>query len=400
MSTLDTRVDGDPGAVRAAAAGLAAVAGGMVGAGSGFATAVSASEVLWSGAAGDAFRFGLQPVRRATDEVAAATQRARQAMDTFADELTAVRTMVERAKSIASAAGLEVGADGIQPPKPPATPPPMCMTAAAATAAADRFAAQLAEYRRQVRAYQQARDILSDARTLERSAHAVLGTALASVREIIDGLSTSGAWLAAGTWGTTMSTSIANADRWAGEQRRLAQTFQRLKAIADSPDVAVAAPELKATATGQAVEKLRGLRQAAARAAANERLAGLGSAAASRTALRGALGKAGPIAAGAAGVYDVLTAHGTGNKIKAAVADGAGYGAGAAAAAGSGSLFAAAGIAGAPETLGTSLIAAGVAYGVSETIKDPGRTVDIAGNLLDDAKDGLGTVANQFTHPS
>src|SRR5213594_2978382 len=106
MSGLHTKVEGDVGAVAAAADSLGSVAETIGGVGSAFATASAVSEGVWTGVAAEAFRAGLQPVRTATDEVADAARRASQAMHTFSGELRAVKAMVDQATSIASAAGL------------------------------------------------------------------------------------------------------------------------------------------------------------------------------------------------------------------------------------------------------------------------------------------------------
>ena len=113
---------------------------------------------------------------------------------------------------------------------------------------------------------------------------------------------------------------------------------------------------------------------------------------------------AGPALALAAAGYDILDAP---NAVEAAhrvAADGAGYVATAATGAGldSAGVFAALGVSGAPETLGTSLIAAGVGYAVSQFITDPGGTVrwfDGAGSaVVSVATSAVDSAAHAITH--
>jgi hypothetical protein len=328
------------------------------------------SESLWTGSAGDAFRAGLLPVRRAIDEVAGATERANQAMRTFADELTAVKAMVQRARSIASAAGLEVSGDSIQPPKPSPTPSASTLTPAAATAAAEQLAEARAKYRRQLRAYRQAEEIMTEARSKEKEARAALGRALAAVKTLLDDLNEQKFWLAGGAGADVLSRAVKAADRWA-ELSRLTEKYEWLKKWA-GPGSGTAAE------VAERVERMEELRRRGPIPPGEAKGAQWLDALLGDGKVRGLLRGAGWAALGAQVVTDIVTKKGT-ERIKAVGIDAASFGGGALAGDAFLGAAAGAGVAGAPETLGASLVAAGASIAIYEGLHHPGAVADGAG---------------------
>lgn len=373
--SLDTTLDGDHAGITQAAAGLGALGQGFTSTSSSVGAAGTLSESLWTGSAADAFRGGMLPVRRAIDEVAGATERANQAMRTFAAELKAVKAKIEQAKSIASAAELEVSGDSIEPPKPPPIPR-LAATPEAATAEADRYAAAQAKYRRQLRAYKQAEALMQEARTQEKEARADLGLAMTAVKTLLDDLNEQKIWLLGGAGAEVLSRAVAAADRWA-ELSRLTKRTEWLKNWADQPGWAVT--EAERAKLLQRVEELRGrgpIPPNEAKAAQwLDTLLGDGK-------IRGILGKAGLIGVGAQVITDLITKKGW-DKAKSAGIDVASFGGGAVAGDAFLTAITAGGVASAPETLGASLVATAAGIAIYEGLHHPGAVKDAAGWAFD-----------------
>jgi hypothetical protein len=370
--SLDTTLHGDPAGITAAAAGLGTLGQGFTSAASSVGAAGSLSESVWTGSAADAFRGGLPPVRRAIDEVAGATERANQAMQTFAGELKAVRAKIDQARSIASAAGLAVGADSIEPPKPPPIPRALTLTPAAATAAADKLAAAQAEYRTQLRAYRQAEQIMKEARAQEKEARATLGRVLAAVKTLLNDINDQKFWLAGGAGAEVLSRAVQAADRWA-ELSRLTEKYQWLKKWTEQPGWAATEAEL-----AQRVERLQELRGRGPIPPGEAKGAQWLDTLLGDSKIRGLLRGAGVAAFGAQVITDILTKKGSA-RTKAVAADAASFGGGAVAGDAFLSAVTAGGVAGAPETLGASLVAAAAGVAIYEGIHHPGAIKDGAG---------------------
>ena len=143
---IDTHLEGDPASIRAAAAWLA----------KSLAAAVDQSvtdlfgvrdqaETSWGGDAGPAFHSKLDAGGRKADDLRADAERAAQAFDSYADDLTTAQAGMARARSIAVDGGLALAGDTVLDPGAgparPATPP--------AAAPAE----QVQAYHRQVTAY-------------------------------------------------------------------------------------------------------------------------------------------------------------------------------------------------------------------------------------------------------
>jgi hypothetical protein len=374
--SLDTTINGDAAGLTSAAAGLGSLGTSFASTASSVGTAGTLSESLWTGSAADAFRGGLLPVRRAIDEVAGATERANQAMRTFAAELKAVQEKIEHARSIASAAGLEVGGNSIEPPKPPPAPRALTLSPAAATAEAEQFAAAQAKYRKQLRAYKEAEQLMKEARVQEKEARADLGQAMAAVKTLLDDLNEQKFWLLGGAGAEVLSRAVQAADRWA-ELSHLTEKYQWLKNWTEQPGWAATEAEL-----AQRIERLEELRgrgpipPGEAKAAQwLDTLLGDGK-------IRGVLGKAGLLGLGAQVITDLITKKGA-EKAKAAGIDVASFGGGALAGDAFLSGITAGGVASAPETLGASLVATAAGIAIYEGLHHPGAVKDAAGWAFD-----------------
>ena len=373
--SLDTTFDGDPAGITEAAAGLGTLGQGFTSTAAGVGSAGSLSESLWTGSAADAFRGGLLPVRRAIDEVAGATERANQAMRTFAAELKAVKEKIERAKDIASAADLEVSGDSIEPPKPPPLPR-LAATPEGATAEADRYAAAQAKYRRQLRAYKQAEQLMQEARTQEKQARADLGQAMLAVKTLLDDLNEQKFWLLGGAGAEVLSRAVAAADRFA-ELSRLTEKYQWLKKWTEQPGWAATEAELAQRM--QRLEELRGRGPIPPNEAKGAQWLDtlLGD-----SKIRGILRKAGVIGLGAQVITDLITKKGM-DKAKSAGIDVASFGGGAVAGDAFLTAITAGGVASAPETLGASLVATAAGIAIYEGLHHPGAVKDAAGWAFD-----------------
>lgn len=368
--SLDTTVDGDPAGITDAAAGLGALGQGFTSTASGVGAAGGLSESLWTGDAGDAFRSGLLPVRRAIDEVAGATERANQAMRTFAAELKAVKEKIQRAKEIAAAADLEVSGDSIEPPTPPPLPR-LAATPEAATAEADRYAAAQAKYRRQLRAYKQAEELLTEARAEEKKARAALGRTLNAVQTLLSDINEQKFWLLGGAGAEVLSRAVAAADRFA-ELSHLADRFAWLEKWT-GPESGATMAEL-----AQRIERMEELRgrgpippNEAKGAQWLDTLLGDGK-------IRGLLRKAGWIGLGAQVITDIVTKKGA-ERAKSVGIDAASFGGGAVAGDAFLTAITAGGVASAPETLGASLVATAAGIAIYEGLKHPDAVAHGAG---------------------
>lgn len=397
--TLATDVHGDPAAIHAAATGLGVVGGGIDDAVTGFTAAVCASESIWTGPAATGFRSRVGAARSVTAGISDQVHRITSAMHTFAEQLRAVKALVEHAKAIAAGAGLRVGGDAIEPPKPPPPPPAVCLTPAAAMAVAGQQAAAQARFRAQVAAYQQAERILRQARTAEQHAHQELDQQLRQAQATLSELSTSDRLEIAGAYGGAVTDAAKKAEKLLQKAKYLGKRQQWFTAWANDPGFApTERRNYGAKARRLSVEHAEVLDEADA----NKKLArGLslgGDSSAS------ALRHAGPVLGAVAAAADIADAPNAVEAVHRGAADAAGYGADAAAGAAldSAGVFGAIGIGGAAETFGTSLLAAGVGYAVTQFLDDPGGTArwfEGAGSTLAGAaSSAVGTVAHAITH--
>lgn len=131
-----------------------------------------------------------------------------------------------RSSASVAGAGLRVGGDAIQPPKPPPPTPAMCLTPAAAVAVAGQHAAAQAKFRVQLAAHRQAEQILREARTAEQHAHRELDQQLSQAQGALSELSTSDQLTIAGAYGGAVTDAAKKADNLIQQARHLGERQQ------------------------------------------------------------------------------------------------------------------------------------------------------------------------------
>ncbi|HEX3648957.1 MAG TPA: hypothetical protein VHV49_11045 [Pseudonocardiaceae bacterium] len=388
--TVDLQVQGDVDSVRGTATGMATLGGAIDDAGAGFGQASAASESSWLGAAGDAFRGRIGTARQATTAAAQAGKRMSTALHTFADRMATVKSEMARARSIAAGAELRVSGDSIQEPTPPPAPPAACHTPQAAAAIAHQQAAAQAKYRRQVRAYRQAEQLVDEARKQEQTAHEDVTRAADEERGVLAELNHEKYWLAGGAAAGVVAKALEQRATWAKRTQELGLLYDRLSRAATETEEPLAHTVLSDVAE----HVLDRTADAAERTTANAKLS-------ADIAPDSALGRfAGHLPAGIAAAQtavSVVEAHGTKAKVVAGTSGVAGYAAGEAAAGATASALEGVSIAAAPETMGLSLVAGGVAFGTGMAVEHFGPpvydwTTHAASNVA-------GTVAGAVTHP-
>lgn len=402
MSGLDLTVQGDVDSVRGTATGLSSMGDSIDDAATGFGQGAAASESLWQGPAADAFRSRIGTAQQATTQVVAATRRMSQALHVFADRMTKVKAEIAHAKSIAEGAGLTVAGATIQPPKPPPAPPAACYAPQAAAQLVHQQAAAAAKYRKQVRAYQQAERILTQARQDEQTAHTDVGTAADDEQGILADLNDHKYWVLGGLATGTVALGMDQSVKWRTKMGEFGLEYDQLRRDATAATDPVEHTELDAAAD----DAFDQADKAAGKTVTNART-GLGIDPES------GLGKVvDHLPAGLAGVqaaWDIAHAHGIQGKVIAAASDGLAYGAGAGVTTAGDALFASLAIGGAPETMGLSLAAALAAYGVGYGVQHYGPAVanwtthtaaPAVAHWTSHAADNVaGSVAGAVTHP-
>jgi uncharacterized protein YukE len=357
MTTLDTTVDGDVGAVRTSADGVGALSDGLDRAGSGFGSAASGSESQWTGSAADAFRGKITSARQATRVAATASQRLRTAMHTFADRMDQVKARMRQAESVASAAGLTVSGNSIEQPTPPARPAAACYAPGAAAQVAHQYQAAVRKYQRQRAAYQQAERIIQQARQEESDAHTTLTGVVGETRDILAEVKDSTAWQVTGVTLDTMERGLGQAAQWEAKAQRYEE---RASTILDEmrslpPESADYAADAEAY-----VRTLAGSAEADAAAEANRDIAG-----GLETGSRDALGHVGLGMSAASFGIDALDPHDRAQHL-------AGDATETAVNAGATELIENLSLDSAPETYGLSLVAGGLAIGAGYGVEHYG----------------------------
>jgi uncharacterized protein YukE len=386
VTGLDLKVDGDVDSVRGTADGMSSLGNALDDAGAGFGQASAESESLWQGTAGDAFRSRIGTARQAATQAVAATRRMSSALHVFADRMATVKAEVARAKSIAEGAGLQVGGDTIQPPKPPPAPPAACYTPQGAAEVARQQAAAEAKYRKQVKAFQQAEKILTQARKDEQNAHQDVGKAADEEKSVLEDLNEHKFWLLGGVTVGAVATGLEQRVTWQQTMEQLGLEYDRLRT-----DAAAATDPILRTSLSEAAQDTLDRASRAADATVDNARIGLGADPASGA---GKLLDHLPAGlAGVQGVWDVTHAQGTKGKVIAGASDAAAYGVGEGVTAIGSGVIEGLAIGGAPETLGLSLVAGGAAYGTGYLVQHYGPAA------YDWTSNAAGNVAHAVTHP-
>jgi uncharacterized protein YukE len=390
MTDLDLSTDTDVDSVHTTATGLSGLASAIGGTASGIGGAIDASGESWLGPAADAFRTRMGGAQQATEQTAAAATRMSTALHTFGNQMRTVHDLINQARALATGAGLAVNGDTIQAPQPPPPAPAACYSPAAAQAVATHQAALEAEYQRKLRAFQQARQLLTRARTLEQQAHQDVSKAAADEHGILADLNKNKYWLAGGLVTSAVAGGLDQRTAWLTKTQQLGLDYDRLRTAAASTEDPAARIALRT----EAQATLDRTAKAADAAVGNARLS-LGVDPASNAGK--ALGHLPDVLTGAQAAVDIAEAHGTKGKVVAAAADAASYGTGEAVTAGGTALLEGLSIGGAPETLGLSLVAGGAAYGVGTLVQHYGPdvydwTTHAVGNVAS-------SVSSAVTHP-
>jgi uncharacterized protein YukE len=145
---IDTRIDGDPANIRAAATWLNNSLAGQVDKSITDLFAVrDQADGSWQGDAGPTFRGKMDNAGRKANQLRADAERAAQTFNSYADDLTTAQSGMARARDIALSGGLQLDGDTILDPGP-GSAQPTAPTGAAVTAD------QVTAYNTQVTAYE------------------------------------------------------------------------------------------------------------------------------------------------------------------------------------------------------------------------------------------------------
>lgn len=186
MGNLDTKVQFNGGDVTNAATWCDSVSHALHDVGGDIKKASTDSESSYEGAAGDALRNDLNQQVSGIDDFTQKVDKVRDALNTFRDEMNTVKQRMEQAHAVAAQGGCQVAGDTIVDPGP--APQPSGLAAASgpippeqAHAHADAVQAHqaaAADHARKVKAFNEAKATVDDARQKENDAHDGLGTKL------------------------------------------------------------------------------------------------------------------------------------------------------------------------------------------------------------------------------
>lgn len=411
---IDLRVAGDVDSCRATASQLRRLSEGITHGGTAFHTARSESESLWTGQAGDAFRGRLQPIGKSTDDIADHTNTAGVALDSFADDLSTVKSRMNQARGIATGAGLTVNGDNIEEPKAPATDTGMSGATGAPAAPVTPSGSQAqGDYQRQQQAYRQAQQTVSDARTIEQNAHNALEPKMSAWKTMAEDAADQWYWLAANTGTGVVGTAISKADKWgqkAATRTEQAQIWRKVASELEDPyDISRTAAQ--AGVYEKDVAKFQKLFKSNSKLTAGLRGYKIGDFLSLNTKelfnLGGKLGKIGEripvIGAGLAigqTAYDIATDKdkSAGSIGKHVGSDIGGFMVGTAATEGTLALAGTVGLAGGPVTLAAVGVGIGVAYGVGEVVNHWPAISHWAGDTAGDVAHGVTDAGKSVGH--
>ena len=182
---LNTEVVGDPESCRANATWLKTLAHGVGDLQAAFGRTGSQSETFWHGAASEGFRHSVANSKTNAQHVADAATKVARALSKFADDLDTVRSRMNQARQVASAAGLTVTDKEIQPPG--AGP-----EAAQEPGGVDGTGTGEADHQAEVAAFNEVTGTIGAARGDERAAHEALQSAVKQQSEVLSTLKTIG----------------------------------------------------------------------------------------------------------------------------------------------------------------------------------------------------------------
>ncbi|MDI2031683.1 alpha/beta hydrolase [Saccharopolyspora sp. TS4A08] len=195
---LNTWVAGNPGAMRGYAQQVHKLSSGVEKVATGAFDARNQAASEWDGAASEAFQGWTSQQGGDGDALAGMFGRVASAVEAWCDEIDTVKSRMEQAKQVANGGGLIVLRDLIYPPKPlPAADPNAIPGSGTQPPQAQSEAAQ-AKHAQAEAAYAEAEATVTQARDMERSAHAQLIRALDAAKNDVGLISQAGVWEQAG----------------------------------------------------------------------------------------------------------------------------------------------------------------------------------------------------------
>lgn len=188
MGNLEIKVQFNPGDVTKAATWCQSMSQALHEVAGDIKKAGADSEASYEGAAGDALRGDINKQVSGIDEFVGKADQVRQALTAFCDEMNTVKARMDQARSVASSGGCEVNGDTIVDPGPApqasglaaATGPIPPEQAHAHADAVQAHQAAAADHARKVKAFNEAKATVDDARQKENDGHDTLGTKLQS----------------------------------------------------------------------------------------------------------------------------------------------------------------------------------------------------------------------------
>lgn len=178
-------VQGEPQSCYDAADGMDKTAQGTKRNGDAIAKAKQSSESCWPGTAGQAFRANIATTVSDADRVDEQAVKTAQALRTFGDDLTTVKARMQQARTVAASAGLPTTEASIADPGPePQFMGPLTLDEMKSAQAMKD------QHNKQVQAANEARQIVEEARSIEKAMHQKAQQAAGPVPSTIDTIRT------------------------------------------------------------------------------------------------------------------------------------------------------------------------------------------------------------------
>lgn len=183
MGMLSTKVEFEKGSVDQAAEWCGQVSRALHDVGTDIRKVGTDSEASYEGAAGDALRSDIGDQASTVDEFVSRVDKVKQAISEFTGDMHTVELRINQARSVAEGGGCELTPDGIVDPGP--APQPTGLAAATGpippeqagshTDAINAHNAAVGDHQKKVKAFQEAKTTVDEARQKEIDAHNALG---------------------------------------------------------------------------------------------------------------------------------------------------------------------------------------------------------------------------------
>lgn len=204
MPSIETDVKGSPGTCRQTATWLVSLAQGSHQAADSVRAARGESETTWTGSAGDGFRGATNGLDSDTDQLGDHATSMANALNDFAAAIDSVAQQMAQARALAQNGGLSIIGTVIAPPAPPGPAPTVLYPCTASdpagaqkqvdanSAAGQAHQQAVNTYNSQVGVFNQAKAIVTAARTAEQNAHNALNKAMGDAEQETSNLKTIG----------------------------------------------------------------------------------------------------------------------------------------------------------------------------------------------------------------